>query len=67
LTGCEASWTGLAVVARRFPGLLRVESPTPPPGKSVYVAMHRDLRQVPPVRRFADAMVVALRELLAGS
>jgi DNA-binding transcriptional LysR family regulator len=71
LAACALEGLGLAVlpvaVGRGLRGLIRVESPTPPPGKSVYLAMHRDLRQVPQVRRFADALMVGLRALLSGT
>jgi DNA-binding transcriptional LysR family regulator len=53
-----------AVVGGAVEGLHRLASPAVPPGKSVYVAYHRDLRAVPKVKRFADLMVETLERHL---
>jgi DNA-binding transcriptional LysR family regulator len=66
---CALDGLGVAAlptaVASAVDGLKRIASPAVPPGKSVYVAFHRDLRAVPKVKRFADLMIETLKRSLS--
>ena len=49
------------LVATGRAGLVRVDGGKAPPDKSAFVAYRQDLRSVPRIRKFADAMTDALR------
>ncbi|WP_423198622.1 MULTISPECIES: LysR family transcriptional regulator [unclassified Cupriavidus] len=61
-----AAGAGFAVLpcllADRIEGLRRIETPTPPPGRDVWVGYHRDLRRLPRLRALLDATVAALAD-----
>ena len=45
-----------------WPGLSRLDTPTPVPTREVWLGMHADTRKVPRVRALADYLVAGLRE-----
>lgn len=49
------------------PSLRRLRLAEDPPGKPVFLAMHRDLRAVPRVRAVADALAAEARRVLAAT
>lgn len=61
-----AAGVGVAVLPRllaaRIEGLRRIETPTPPPGRDVWVGYHRDLRRLPRLRALLDATLAALAD-----
>jgi DNA-binding transcriptional LysR family regulator len=44
-----------------WPGLTRIDTPTPVPAREVWLGMHADTRKVPRVRALADYLVACLR------
>lgn len=52
---------GLAVLPRslgdRLEGLKRLDPPTSPPGRETWLGYHRDLRRLPRLRAFLDAVI----------
>jgi len=59
-----ASGAGLAVLpcplGDSHPGLQRLESTPPPPGRDVWLGYHRDLRRVPRLRALVEMLMQAL-------
>ena len=64
-----AAGTGLAVIPRLlgdvFPGLRRLDLPTPPPFRETWIGYHRDLRRLPRLRAFVDSVVAQVPGLSA--
>ena len=54
------------VFADAAPVLRRVRMDEDPPSKPVFLAMHRDMRSVPRVRAFADALAKEAAQALGG-
>jgi DNA-binding transcriptional LysR family regulator len=67
---CAAAGQGIAalpvVFADAAPVLRRVRMDEDPPSKPVFLAMHRDMRSVPRVRAFADALAKEATQALGG-
>ncbi|NYI00695.1 LysR family transcriptional regulator [Cupriavidus plantarum] len=59
-----AAGVGVAVLpcllAARIDGLRRIDTPTAPPARDVWVGYHKDLRRVPRLRALLDATLAAL-------
>lgn len=67
LEGCIAA-QGIAalptLIADAVPALRRIRLDAEPPGKPIFLAMHRDLRAVPRVRAFADVLAREITRVL---
>lgn len=54
------------LLADAIPTLHRIRLEEEPPAKPIFIAMHRDMRSVPRVRAFADALARDVARVLAG-
>jgi len=54
------------LIADSHPALRRIRLEEEPPTKPIFIAMHRDMRSVPRVRAFADALTNEVARVLAG-
>ncbi len=55
---------GLAVLSRFMgdgAGLVRLDTPVPPPPRDVYLAVHNDIRHTPRIRAVTDAIAASMR------
>jgi len=52
------------LIADSIPALRRIRLDEEPPSKSIIVAMHRDMRSIPRVRAFADALTNEVKRVL---
>lgn len=61
-----AGGAGVAVLPRclgeKTPGILEIVTPSPPPSRSVWLGLHRDVRHTPRIRALADATADGLKK-----